>query len=39
MELTVKIAKLLLEGGADPTAETEEGKTALMFAIEQVKLT
>lgn len=36
MDLTVKIAKLLIAGGCDPTAETEDGKTALMLAIEKV---
>ncbi|XP_045173685.2 poly [ADP-ribose] polymerase tankyrase-like [Mercenaria mercenaria] len=38
MNLTVKIAKLLLEAGCDPTSETEDGKTALMFAIEQLNI-
>ena len=37
MDLTVKIAKLLLDAGCDPTCKTKEGRTALMMAIEQVK--
>lgn len=36
MALTVKIAQLLLDAGCDPTAETADGKTALMLAIEKV---
>lgn len=38
MELTVKIAKLLLEAGCDPTCKTKEGRTALMMAVEQVTI-
>lgn len=38
MELTVKIASMLLEAGCDPTVETDNGKTALMYAIEQVNI-
>ncbi|XP_060571183.1 uncharacterized protein LOC132729433 [Ruditapes philippinarum] len=38
MDLTVKIAKSLLDAGCDLTAETEDGKTALMFAIEQLNI-
>ena len=36
MDLTVKIATLLLEAGCDPTSRTKEGRTALMMAVEQV---
>lgn len=36
MALTVKLAGLLLDAGCDPTLESEEGKTALMLAIEKV---
>ena len=32
----MKIAKLLLDAGCDPTCKTKEGRTALMMAIEQV---
>ncbi|KAL4238217.1 hypothetical protein ACF0H5_002929 [Mactra antiquata] len=38
MDITVKIAKMLIDGGCDPTAETEDGKTALMLAIEQLNI-
>ncbi|XP_052272329.1 poly [ADP-ribose] polymerase tankyrase-like isoform X2 [Dreissena polymorpha] len=38
MSLTVKIAQLLLDAGCDPTAETADGKTALMLAIEKLNI-
>ena len=38
MDLTVKIAEVLLDAGCDPTCVTDDGRTALMYAIENVRL-
>ncbi|KAL3874859.1 hypothetical protein ACJMK2_037816 [Sinanodonta woodiana] len=38
MDMSVKIAELLLSAGCDPSDQTEDGRTPLMFAIEQVNV-
>ncbi|KAK3611456.1 hypothetical protein CHS0354_032737 [Potamilus streckersoni] len=38
MDMSVKIAELLLSAGCDPSDQTEDGRTPLMFAIEQVNI-
>lgn len=36
MKVSVKIAEVLIEAGCDPSLRTNDGKTAIMLAIEQV---
>ncbi|GFR67750.1 poly [ADP-ribose] polymerase [Elysia marginata] len=38
MQISVKIAQLLIAAGCDPTLRTNEGKTPTMLAIEQVNV-
>ena len=38
MDTSVKIAKLLIEKGCDPSAKTTDGKTPLMLAVERVNM-
>ncbi|XP_052767208.1 poly [ADP-ribose] polymerase tankyrase-like isoform X2 [Mya arenaria] len=38
VDLTVRLATLLLDAGCDPTLVAEDGKTALMLAIEQLNV-
>ncbi|BFZ11859.1 hypothetical protein BsWGS_14898 [Bradybaena similaris] len=38
MQISVKIAEILIEAGCDPTLRSNEGKTPVMLAIEQVNV-
>ncbi|CAG5125123.1 unnamed protein product, partial [Candidula unifasciata] len=38
MQISVRIAEILIEAGCDPTLRTNEGKTPVMLAIEQVNV-